>query len=69
MGSHPVFDTNVFLLFLAAAVVIAVTPGPGVFYVAARTLAGGRDEGWLRALGRGWVGWFMSSLAPSVSRR
>jgi threonine/homoserine/homoserine lactone efflux protein len=40
-----VFDTNVFLLFLAAAVLIAVTPGPGILYVAARTLAGGREEG------------------------
>jgi threonine/homoserine/homoserine lactone efflux protein len=49
MGSHPVFDTNVFLLFLAAAVVIAVTPGPGVFYVAA--LAGGRDEGLASSFG------------------
>jgi threonine/homoserine/homoserine lactone efflux protein len=27
MGSHPVFDTNVFLLFLAAAVVIVVWLG------------------------------------------
>ena len=51
MGSHPLFDTNVFLLFLAAAVVIAVTPGPGVFYVAARTLAGGRDEGLASSFG------------------
>jgi threonine/homoserine/homoserine lactone efflux protein len=33
------------LLFLGAALVIAVTPGPGIFYVAARTLSGGRGEG------------------------
>ncbi len=32
-------------LFLAAATLLAVTPGPGIFYVAARTLAGGRAEG------------------------
>ena len=56
MGSHPLFDTNVFLLFLAAAVVIAVTPGPGVFYVAARTLAGGRDEGLASSFGTGLGG-------------
>jgi threonine/homoserine/homoserine lactone efflux protein len=40
-------------LFLAAALVIAVTPGPGIFYVAARTLAGGRGEGFASALGTG----------------
>ncbi len=34
-----------FALFLLAALVIALTPGPGIFYVAARTLAGGRAEG------------------------
>lgn len=39
------------LLFLAAALVIAVTPGPGIFYVAARTLAGGRAEGAASILG------------------
>lgn len=32
-------------LFLLAAVVIAVIPGPGMLYVAARTLAGGRQTG------------------------
>lgn len=31
--------------YLAAALLLAVTPGPGIFYVAARTLAGGRTEG------------------------
>jgi threonine/homoserine/homoserine lactone efflux protein len=34
-----------FSLFLLAAVVIAAIPGPGIFYVAARTLAGGRPAG------------------------
>lgn len=32
-------------LFLLAALVIAVIPGPGIFYVAARTLSGGRPAG------------------------
>jgi threonine/homoserine/homoserine lactone efflux protein len=32
-------------LFLLAAVVIAAIPGPGIFYVAARTLSGGRQAG------------------------
>jgi threonine/homoserine/homoserine lactone efflux protein len=34
-----------FPLFLAAALVIAAIPGPGIFYVAARTLSGGRKAG------------------------
>lgn len=34
-----------FPLFLLAAVVIAIVPGPGIFYVTARTLAGGRRAG------------------------
>jgi len=32
-------------LFLLAALVIAAIPGPGIFYVAARTLSGGRRAG------------------------
>jgi threonine/homoserine/homoserine lactone efflux protein len=34
-----------FSLFLLAAFIIAAIPGPGIFYVAARTLSGGRDAG------------------------
>jgi threonine/homoserine/homoserine lactone efflux protein len=34
-----------FPLFLAAALVIAAIPGPGIFYVAARTLSGGKTAG------------------------
>jgi threonine/homoserine/homoserine lactone efflux protein len=45
-----------FLLFLAAALVVAVTPGPGIFYVAARTLAGGRTEGLASSVGLGLGG-------------
>jgi len=33
------------LAFFAAAIVLAVTPGPGIAYVVARTVAGGRSEG------------------------
>jgi threonine/homoserine/homoserine lactone efflux protein len=33
------------LAFAIAAVVLAVTPGPGIAYVVARTVAGGRMEG------------------------
>jgi threonine/homoserine/homoserine lactone efflux protein len=34
-----------FSLFLLAAIVIAAVPGPGIFYVAARTLSGGSRTG------------------------
>jgi threonine/homoserine/homoserine lactone efflux protein len=34
-----------FLAFLATAIVLAITPGPGIAYVVARTVAGGRAEG------------------------
>jgi threonine/homoserine/homoserine lactone efflux protein len=40
-----------FLVFLTAAVILAITPGPGIFYVLARSLRGGRKEGVLSAAG------------------
>ncbi len=40
-----------FVLFLSAAVLLAVAPGPGMLYVLARSLAGGRREGVLSAVG------------------
>jgi threonine/homoserine/homoserine lactone efflux protein len=42
-----------FLAFLFAAVVLAVTPGPGIAYVVARTVAGGRSEGLASCFGTG----------------
>jgi len=50
------FGTGGFTLFLGAALVIALTPGPGLFYVAARTLAGGRREGLASSVGLGLGG-------------
>jgi threonine/homoserine/homoserine lactone efflux protein len=44
-------DAHRFYLFLIAALVLAATPGPGIFYVLARTLAGGRREGAWSSLG------------------
>ena len=38
-------------LFLLAALVIAAVPGPGIFYVAARTLSGGSTAGIVSSLG------------------
>lgn len=40
-----------FLLFLGAALILAITPGPGIFYVMTRSLKGGRGEGIASALG------------------
>jgi threonine/homoserine/homoserine lactone efflux protein len=45
------FETSRLALFLSAAFLLAITPGPGIFYVLARSLAGGRREGVLSALG------------------
>ena len=45
------FDSARFALFLTAALVLAVAPGPGMLYVLARSLAGGKREGVLSALG------------------
>jgi threonine/homoserine/homoserine lactone efflux protein len=44
-------DGHLLALFLAAATLLAVTPGPGIFYVLTRTLAGGKREGILSAFG------------------
>jgi threonine/homoserine/homoserine lactone efflux protein len=38
-------------VFLSAALVLAITPGPGIFYVLARSLRGGRREGVLSSAG------------------
>jgi len=40
-----------FLTFLVAALILAITPGPGIAYVVARTVAGGRAEGLASCLG------------------
>jgi threonine/homoserine/homoserine lactone efflux protein len=52
------FEPAEFLLFLAAASAIALTPGPGILYAAARTLAGGRTEGLASSAGLGLGGLF-----------
>ena len=52
-------------LYFAAALVLAVTPGPGIFYVAARTLSGGRAEGVASSCGTG-LGGMVHVLAGSL---
>ncbi len=54
-----------FLAFLAAAVVLAITPGPGIAYVVARTVAGGRSEGFASTLGTG-LGGLLHVLAAAL---
>jgi threonine/homoserine/homoserine lactone efflux protein len=58
-------DMQTFPLFLLAALLVAITPGPGIFYVAARTLAGGRSEGLASSLGAS-VGGFVHVLAGAM---
>ena len=45
------FDSTRLVIFLTAAVMLAIAPGPGMLYVLARCLAGGKREGILSALG------------------
>ncbi|MBV9341694.1 MAG: LysE family translocator [Acidobacteria bacterium] len=58
-------DGRLFLLFLAAATLLAITPGPGIFYVLSRSLAGGRREGYLSAAGT-FAGGLVHVLAAGV---
>jgi len=63
------FNEARFILFLTAAVLLAVAPGPGMLYVLARSLAGGKREGVLSAFGTflgGMVHVFAAALGISV---
>ncbi|MEM6253028.1 MAG: LysE family translocator [Cyanobacteria bacterium P01_D01_bin.156] len=51
-------DFSTFSLFLSAAIVLAITPGPGIFYVMTRSIRGGRMEGLASALGTSVGGMF-----------
>jgi threonine/homoserine/homoserine lactone efflux protein len=54
-----------FLAFFLAAVVLAVTPGPSITYVVARTVAGGRSEGLASCIGTG-IGGLLHVLAAAL---
>ncbi|MBK8767157.1 MAG: LysE family translocator [Burkholderiaceae bacterium] len=54
-----------FIPFLLAALVLAITPGPGIAYVVARTVAGGRTEGLASCLGTG-LGGLLHVLAAAL---
>jgi len=58
-------DTPRLPLFLAAALLLAIAPGPGMLYVLARSLAGGRREGILSSLGT-FVGGMVHVLAAAA---
>lgn len=54
-----------FLTFLIAAVVLAITPGPGLAYVVARTVAGGHREGLASCVGTG-IGGMLHVVAAAL---
>jgi threonine/homoserine/homoserine lactone efflux protein len=58
-------ELSQFALYFAAALLLAITPGPGIFYVAARTLAGGRAEGVASSFGTG-LGGMVHVIAGSL---
>jgi threonine/homoserine/homoserine lactone efflux protein len=63
------FDSTRLFLFLTAALLLAVAPGPGMLYVLARSLAGGKREGVLSAFGTflgGMVHVFAAALGVSI---
>lgn len=54
-----------FIPFLIAAFLLAITPGPGMAYVVARTVAGGREEGMASCLGTA-LGGLLHVLAAAL---
>jgi threonine/homoserine/homoserine lactone efflux protein len=58
-------ETTRLPLFLTAALLLAIAPGPGMLYVLARSLAGGRREGILSSLGT-FVGGMVHVLAAAA---
>jgi threonine/homoserine/homoserine lactone efflux protein len=59
------FDTTRLMLFLTAALLLAIAPGPGMLYVLARSLAGGKREGVLSAVGT-FFGGMMHVIAAAL---
>jgi threonine/homoserine/homoserine lactone efflux protein len=58
-------ESSKLALFLTAAFLLAIAPGPGTLYVLARSLAGGRREGVLSSLGT-FVGGMVHVLAAAA---
>lgn len=58
-------DATTFGLFLTAALAVAITPGPGIFYVLTRSLKGGRGEGIASSFGNA-LGGLVHVLAAAL---
>ena len=58
-------DLTTFGIFFAAAFTLAVIPGPGMLYVLARTVRGGKREGVLSTLGTSIAG-LLHTLAAAL---
>jgi threonine/homoserine/homoserine lactone efflux protein len=58
-------DGTRFILFMSAATLLALSPGPGMLYVLSRTLHGGRREGLLSAGGT-LVGGLVHAVAAAL---
>lgn len=58
-------DPTTFGVFVVAAFILAVVPGPGMLYVLARTLRGGRREGLMSTLGTAVAG-IVHTLAAAL---
>lgn len=58
-------DLSSFGVFFAAAIVLAIVPGPGMLYVLARTVRGGRREGLLSTAGTALAG-ILHTLAAAL---
>lgn len=70
MFHQTILDSGRLLIFMSAAVLLAIAPGPGMLYVFARSLGGGRREGLLSALGTffgGRVHVFAAAAGVSIS--
>src|SRR5215472_7410505 len=63
--TRALIDATRFALFLSAAAILALTPGPGILYVLGRTLHGGRRDGILSAFGT-FVGGTVHVLAAAL---
>lgn len=51
-------DSTAIAIYLSAAFMLAITPGPGILYVLTRSLRGGRREGYSSAFGTAIGGLF-----------
>lgn len=59
------FNPTKLMLFFTAALLLALAPGPGMLYVLSRSLAGGKREGVLSALGT-FLGGMVHVLAAAL---